>query len=218
MKQMTSMASTMMTEEEKAELEKEMNGGTSPVSGAASPSAIHSEAAPAGPGPASASSSRPASPAKPSSPGTSTLAPGNQPPSTDAVNASILPESEGNNDLPKNSSAKEKDAKKRAKMTPEQKAKMQELDKERHKAMEERISRLTQKLTDWLRPFVEAKHPGDKDDPETIAFEARMKREADDLKLESFGVEVGVFLQMSYGSFSGLNHPCSFYIPLAQYI
>ena len=49
---------------------------------------------------------------------------------------------------------------------------------------------LTKKLVDRLRPFVEAKHPGDKDDPETKAFEARMRREADDLKLESFGVEL----------------------------
>lgn len=75
-------------------------------------------------------------------------------------------------------------------MTPEQRAKLEELDKERRKAMEERIAMLTTKLNDRLRPFVEAKHPGDKEDPETLAFEAKMKREADDLKLESFGVEV----------------------------
>jgi X-domain of DnaJ-containing len=37
---------------------------------------------------------------------------------------------------------------------------------------------------------VEAKEPGSKDDPETKAFEAKMKKEADDLKLESFGVEL----------------------------
>ena len=41
-----------------------------------------------------------------------------------------------------------------------------------------------------LRPFVEAEHPGAKDDPETKAWEEKMHREADDLKLESFGVEV----------------------------
>jgi len=201
MKQMTSMAHTMMTEEEKAELEKEMNGGSSPVSGATSPSAIHSEAAPAAPAPVSASNSRPASPLKHASPSTSTPTPGSHFSITDP-NITIPLESEEN---PKSSSSKEKDPKKRPKMTPEQKAKLQELDKERHKAMEERIARLTQKLIDWLRPFVEAKHPGDKDDPETIAFEDRMRREADDLKLESFGVEllhtIGTVYMMRASSF-----------------
>ena len=65
-----------------------------------------------------------------------------------------------------------------------------ELEEERRKNMEERVALLTTKLVDRLRPFVEAKHPGEKDDPETLAFEAKMHREADDLKLESFGVEV----------------------------
>jgi len=52
---------------------------------------------------------------------------------------------------------------------------------------------------------VEAKNPGDKDDPETIAFEHRMKREAEDLKLESFGVEllhaIGTVYMMKASSF-----------------
>lgn len=56
--------------------------------------------------------------------------------------------------------------------------------------MEDRINDLTKKLIERIRPFVEAKHPGEKGDPETQAFEAKMKREADDLKLESFGVEL----------------------------
>ena len=37
---------------------------------------------------------------------------------------------------------------------------------------------------------IEAKEPGTPGDPETAAWEARMRREADDLKLESFGVEL----------------------------
>lgn len=56
--------------------------------------------------------------------------------------------------------------------------------------MEARIETLTKKLVDRIRPFVDAHKPGDPNDPETIAFEKRMKLEADDLKLESFGVEV----------------------------
>jgi hypothetical protein len=52
------------------------------------------------------------------------------------------------------------------------------------------VRTLTTKLVDRLRPFVEAKNPGANGDPETEAWEARMRREADDLKLESFGVEL----------------------------
>ncbi|KIM20261.1 hypothetical protein M408DRAFT_334056 [Serendipita vermifera MAFF 305830] len=79
---------------------------------------------------------------------------------------------------------------KRAKLTPEQKAKIDQIGEERDKAMEARIDELTRKLKDRLRPFVEAQHPGAKDDPETKAWEAKMHREAEDLKLESFGVEL----------------------------
>jgi hypothetical protein len=80
--------------------------------------------------------------------------------------------------------------KKRLMVTPEQRKKLEEQEKERRKALEARIAMLTVKLVERLRPYVEANHPGEKDDPETLAFEAKMRREADDLKLESFGVEV----------------------------
>ena len=95
--------------------------------------------------------------------------------------------------LSKTPSSKEKDrdvGKKRARMTPEQRKKLEELEKERRKAMEERVATLTTKLAERLRPYVEAQRPGDKSDPETLAFETKMRREAEDLKLESFGVEV----------------------------
>lgn len=69
--------------------------------------------------------------------------------------------------------------------------------------MPTRVETLRVKLIERLRPFIEAKHPGDKDDPETQAFEARMKREADDLKLESFGVEV------SFGSWLPSREVCA---------
>jgi len=52
---------------------------------------------------------------------------------------------------------------------------------------------LSKKLIDRIRPFVEAKAAGDLKDPETIAYKARIKQEAEDLKLESFGVEVRYF-------------------------
>lgn len=61
------------------------------------------------------------------------------------------------------------------------------------------IEDLTQKLLQRIRPYVDAKHPGDANDPETKAFEQRIRTEAEDLKLESFGVEMlqtigGVYL------------------------
>ena len=79
-------------------------------------------------------------------------------------------------------------------MTPEQKKKLEDLEEERRKRMQERIETLTKKLVERLRPFVEAVKPGDKDDAETKAFEAKMKKEAEDLKLESFGIEVSSFV------------------------
>ena len=104
--------------------------------------------------------------------------------------AAKSPASSSSTNLREREREKEAHGKKRSKLTPEQKKKLQELDEERKRAMEERVETLAKKLVDRLRPFVEAKHPGDKDDPETKAFEARMRREADDLKLESFGVEL----------------------------
>lgn len=61
------------------------------------------------------------------------------------------------------------------------------------------IEDLTQKLIQRIRPYVDAKNPGDVNDPETKVFEQRIKTEAEDLKLESFGVEMlqtigGVYL------------------------
>jgi len=81
-------------------------------------------------------------------------------------------------------------SKKRSKMTPEERAKLEEQHRERKRALDGRIRMLTEKLTERLRPFVEAKNPGEPGDPETAAWEVRMRREADDLKLESFGIEL----------------------------
>jgi hypothetical protein len=81
---------------------------------------------------------------------------------------------------------------------------MREQENERRKVMEERVAALTTKMIERLRPFVEAKDPGGKDDQETKAFEQKMMREAEDLKLESFGVEVSVCASSCGGSAS--NH------------
>jgi X-domain of DnaJ-containing len=75
-------------------------------------------------------------------------------------------------------------------LTPEQREKLLVHERERKRALEVRVRMLTEKLVERLRPFVEAKNPGANGDAETAAWEARMRREADDLKLESFGVEL----------------------------
>lgn len=49
-----------------------------------------------------------------------------------------------------------------------------------------------------IRPFVDAKNPGDINDAETKAFENRIRIEAEDLKLESFGVEVSQLIFFQY--------------------
>ena len=79
-------------------------------------------------------------------------------------------------------------SKKCSKLTPEQRAKLETHERER--ALESRVRMLTEKLFECLRPFVEAKNPGGAGDEETAAWETRMHREADDLKFESFGVEL----------------------------
>lgn len=53
-----------------------------------------------------------------------------------------------------------------------------------------RVKDLQDKLIQRIRPFVDAKNPGDQHDQETKVFEGRIRTEAEDLKLESFGVEV----------------------------
>ncbi|KAF8659893.1 hypothetical protein AX16_001777 [Volvariella volvacea WC 439] len=167
MKDMTTVASTMMTEEERTEIEKALNGDQNAAPSVAAYAHVDS--------PTSPTKHRPPSPSKSED---------------EAVDSGVNPSSNGS---PSQADRKEKEkdiARKRQKMTAEQKEKLKEQEKERRKVMEERIRVLTVKTIERLRPFVEAKDPGGKDDPETRAFEEKMKREAEDLKLESFGVEL----------------------------
>ncbi|KAI0046983.1 DnaJ-domain-containing protein [Auriscalpium vulgare] len=179
MKEMTSMATTMMTEEEKAELEKEMNGGVTPPSVATPPVAADGTPQPA---------LTPESTQPTHVPGTAHSPPPVHPQSQTSLTAS--PSGEEPPKASTSQSAAHDARKRRAKLTPEQRAALEAHDRERKAAMQARVKLLTEKLIDRLRPFIEAKNPGAKDDPETVAWEGRMKREADDLKLESFGVEL----------------------------
>lgn len=208
MKEMTSVATTMMTEEERSELERGLNtpsgeaglkanGHGAAVSGVATPTAQPTESTP---------TPAPAAP-QPQHATTDTLHPDNQGANTAASGQSLVhapspspgtPDSKSTSSggagagsaVAEGSGAATPSKKKRSKLSPEQKLKLQEIEDERRKNMEERITLLSKKLAERLRPFVEAKHPGEDDDPETIAFKEKMKREAEDLKLESFGVEL----------------------------
>lgn len=175
MKEMTSVATTMMTEEEKTEMEKELNGGRTP--GTSSPPQATIPSSPAAEVPHADAPAPPTSPVN----GESAISPIPSP-GENTENKSV-------GTGPHSHKEKEKGGK-RNKLTPEQRKKLQDLEDERRKNMEDRIDTLTKQLIERLRPFVDAKNPGDKDDSETQAFQARMKREADDMKLESFGVEL----------------------------
>lgn len=203
MKEMTSVASAMMTEEEKEELERELNKQTPTVTPAGE--------TPSTPPDATTSSSTSTTPHEPTDgPAHVTPAPESAPESGPAPNpngapttptqasrplSSALTTSPGEGPTPSQSGTSTpkpttEGRKGKSKLTPEQKQKIDEIAAERDEAMIKRVAELTDKLKERLRPFVEAHEPGGKNDPETQAFEARMKREADDLKLESFGVEV----------------------------
>ncbi|KAK0489038.1 X-domain of DnaJ-containing-domain-containing protein [Armillaria novae-zelandiae] len=203
MKDMTTVA-TMMTEEEKAEVETQLNGGQKPASSVDAPTTP----------PATPPADNSESPSPPASQSTPQHAPPS-PPEAQLPPSSLVPHSKDSKDAStaslsssakENAREKEKEAAARKKrIAAEHREKWREQEKERRKAMEERVTSLTTKLIERLRPFVEAKNPGDKDDPETQAFEARFKREAEDLKLESFGVEllhtIGMVYMMKATSF-----------------
>ena len=196
MKEMTSVASAMMTAEEKEELEREIKKQTPTVTPAGEHSSTPAVTTNASTTPrASTDGTAHATPAPESGPALELNgAPTTPAPASRPVSTAFPPSSAEGPTPPQSGASTPKPAtegrKGKSKLTPEQKQKIDEIGAERDEAMIKRISELTDKLKERLRPFVEAHDPGGKSDPETLAFEARMKREADDLKLESFGVEV----------------------------
>ena len=60
-------------------------------------------------------------------------------------------------------------------------------------AEDEEIEILAKQLIERLRPFVNAKHPGSGNDLDVLAFVEKMKKEAENMKLEKYGVEVFFF-------------------------
>ena len=178
MKEMTSQADVLMSEEEKAD----MQGATSILT-------------PPGTGPTGSPVPDPLAAHRPNSPAVSTTLPTTAPTTSSEVATTTGLSTPPTSGKPSTSStdlrSKEKDKdKKRPRVSPEQRQKLQEMEMERRKAMEDRVNTLTRKLNDRMQPFVDAKNAGDNSDPETQAFHTKMKKEAEELKFESFGVEV----------------------------
>ncbi len=198
MKDMTNVANTMLSEEEKAEAAEaaNANGGGSTNAAASSSTEPHLTAppttAPATGGahePSASSSDEAARPASTyASPSSSTSAP--SPFTTAPLQTGLASGSASAPPTPVSPQPPAGHPKKRSKLTPEQREKLVAHERERKRSLEARVRMLTDKLVERLRPFVEAKNPGGPGDAETAAWEARMRREADDLKLESFGVEL----------------------------
>ena len=68
------------------------------------------------------------------------------------------------------------------KVTPEQRERLVAHDRAIERTEEARVQILMEKLVERLRPFVEAKNPGALGDAETVAWEARMRHETEDLR------------------------------------
>lgn len=184
MKDMTSVATTMMTDEERADLERQLNAenGAQSSSNKAPQPVTHEAAAPQ---PAKSNNEKTVSPDATHKPFTTA-----EHPDSSTSTPHVDDKSRTKSPTPSNVEKQKEAARKKKQINAEQKEKLRSQEFERKKRMEERIKTLTEKLAERLRPFVEAEHPGEKDDPETVAFQEKMRREAEDLKLESFGVEV----------------------------
>ncbi|KAG0662787.1 hypothetical protein C6P46_003100 [Rhodotorula mucilaginosa] len=187
-------------EEEEAEAGK-VDAGSKPTSGRSTPaqSALHSEAhvepTPTPAAAAAAGVSPTGTPASATSaPAASASAPlGAESGATASAASSThgsIPHGHGHAHGHESGTAKSHLAGKPSKLSAEQKQKVYEEEKKSWEEKRQRIETLAQKLRDRVRPFVEASKPGDKDDPETKRFAERMRDEARDLAMESFGVEL----------------------------
>jgi len=176
MKEMTKAATNMMTEEEKAEVEKQLNQQyNSNGGGSGAPSPLNISHEPHINTSTSATGSSPAVTPTPTT-GTPTSSPATA--SAPIATTSTSPE----DPAAQKAALREKQR--------QQREKMRAQDEERRREMKERVKTLTAKLIERLRPYVEAKNPGDPNDPETVSWMKKIDKEAEDLKLESFGVEL----------------------------
>jgi hypothetical protein len=176
----------MMTEEEKEEVEKGMRGGASGGETTPAPQATVSAGTPLNTTTQTSSEGGAAGLASSTTNGTLSPSKGETTTATDSTTATGTTSSH----MTTGAEAKKSTPPSRQKLTPEQKQKLEALQKEKREQEEKRIADLTVKLKDRIRPFVEAKKPGDIDDSETKLWGKKMRDEAEDLKLESFGIEL----------------------------
>ncbi|CAE6440324.1 hypothetical protein ACGC1H_003578 [Rhizoctonia solani] len=181
LKEMTSAAEVMMTDEERAAVGSDPNRPKSPNPAAAAGAATVPPGVDAATTPSQSNNA--------GAPPPSTT-PDGAPHSTRTDSGMIKHEGSGAATPTSTGGAGAKDKKGKSKLSPEQKKKLEELDLQRKKVMEERIKTLTDKLKERIRPFISAKNPGDTNDLEVKAWLGRIRTEAEDLKLESFGVEL----------------------------
>lgn len=180
-------AEASMTPEEKAEMEKEMKGpggtATPPVDGSATTVPTSASGVPltsTTPAPTVSSNASPAAATEPKgtfSPSATTA--------SSSLQSHIPPTSS-----PSPSTSASVPPQRRAKPTPEQRAEAEKLEREKEAARELRIETLSKNLIRRIEPFVRANKPGEKEDPETKKFEEGQRHETEELKMESFGIEV----------------------------
>jgi hypothetical protein len=168
----------MMTEEEKAEIEKNMKAEAAGENGEAASSPPQATAS-AGVPLATAEQNADAASTIPSSTTSTTPSKANSTTATDSTHATGTTASQHITTSEDAAASTKKPSASRPKITTEQRQKLEVLEKEKREQEEKRIVELT-----------EAKNPGDKDDSETKIWAKKMREEAEDLKLESFGVEL----------------------------
>ncbi|BGP25685.1 DnaJ-like protein [Rhodotorula toruloides] len=173
-------------EEEEEEAADETKAAA--ASGASTPrqGAIHSEPHIEKPAAAAASSSPASSAGSAFSPGSTSQPASTTAPTAGAASTAAADSTASSSTKPSKSNLTGKPPK----LTEQQKQKAYEEEKKSWEEKRKRIETLAEKLRDRVRPFVDARNPGDKDDPETKRFAERMREETRDLAMESFGVEL----------------------------
>lgn len=204
-KDFTKAMDISMTEEEKEAMRAEMAGeggdpatataaGSSTATGAVfatTPAAAekHNTQQPATGTPAAAAPSAPGAAPSATTPAAAGTVPADgtasAPTSTD-----VHKHGHGHAATPAGSAEKPGQAGGKPKLSVEQRKQMDALYDERRKNELERIAMLTDKLRDRIRPYCQSAKPGDPSDAECQKWEARMRDEIDDLKGQSFGLEL----------------------------
>ncbi|CAD6579819.1 MAG: hypothetical protein CYPHOPRED_001017 [Cyphobasidiales sp. Tagirdzhanova-0007] len=181
-----------MTEEEKAAMQADMAAGRGPIigtaaeGGSAAPSSLGSSIN--GPSPVTSTASTSASSSMPKTGDLASTFPSTpRTPRTDLHMSNATP-GPGSPSIP--TASPKAPPKPSNKLTPDQRKQMDDLAVERRKNEVERIQLLTSKLKERVRPFVQSKNPGDANDAECKRWEERIREEIEDLKGESFGLEL----------------------------